>query len=128
MKTKVLIFEDQEFTEDIYFKKFNELGFDVKGFENYSNVVEVVVKEKPDIIYCDILMPSEIDGFGAIGLLKADERTKHIPIVVVTNLSEDQDKKRALNLGAVDFIVKPFKTPTEVVKIFMAHLSADRKE
>ena len=121
-KPKILIFEDDLFIEDIYFKKLVQVGFEVKSFKNYLNVVKLVVKEEPDILLFDLLVPEEVDGFEAIRLLKKDERTKEIPIIIVSNVDSKEQVRLGLGLGAVNYLVKALHGPTELVAFFTKHL------
>ena len=122
-KPKILIFEDDSFLANIYGVKFREGGFEVKRYDNYDNpfVVDVVVKEKPDIIYCDIIMPG-INGWEAIKLLKKDRRTRNIPIIIVDNMCGNKEIQKGLNTGASDFLCKTGHTPTQVVDFFRNYL------
>ena len=121
-KPKILIFEDDLFIEDIYFKKLVQVGFEVKSFKNYLNVVKLVAKEEPDILLIDLLVPGEVDGFNAIRLLKKDERTKEIPIIIVSNIDNKEQVRLGLGLGAVNYLVKALHGPNELVAFFTKHL------
>ncbi|MCI5159044.1 MAG: response regulator, partial [Candidatus Electrothrix sp. AUS1_2] len=76
--------------------------------------LELAVQEpKPDLILLDIMMPG-IDGYEVCRRLKADTRTKHIPVIFLSALDKESDELQGLDAGAVDFITKPFKL--EVVR------------
>lgn len=124
-KPKILMFEDDSFIKDIYFKKFLQVGFEVKSFENYPDVVKLVIEEEPDILLVDILVPGEVDGFEAIKLLKRDLRTREIPIIIVSNIDNMEHVKRGLSLGAVNYLVKALHDPTELAAFFIKHLIED---
>ncbi len=121
-KPKILIFEDDLFIEDIYFKKLAQVGFEVKSFGSYLDVIKLVIKEKPDILLIDLLVPGEVDGFEAIKLLKENERTKEVPIIIVSNVDNKEQVKLGLGLGAVNYLVKALHTPTELAAFFIKHL------
>lgn len=74
----------------------------------------------PDLILLDIVMP-ELDGYEVLKRLKADEDTKNIPIIFVTSKDKDEDETKGLEMGAVDYIHKPFN-PTVVKARVKAHL------
>jgi PAS domain S-box-containing protein len=76
--------------------------------------------DRPDIILLDIMMP-EMDGFEVCSRLKANAETWSIPVIFITALGQEVDETRGLNLGAVDFITKPFSTPVAKARI-EAHL------
>lgn len=63
---------------------------------------------RPDLILLDIIMP-ELDGYEVIRLLKSDESTNNIPVIFITAKGEEEDEARGFELGAVDYIAKPFK-------------------
>lgn len=74
----------------------------------------------PDLILLDIVMP-ELDGYEVLKRLKADEDTKNIPIIFVTSKDKDEDETKGLEMGAVDYIHKPFN-PAVVKARVRAHL------
>lgn len=65
---------------------------------------------QPDLILLDIMMPG-MDGFEVCRRLKADPLTEEIPVIFVTALNEDADEEKGLNLGAIDYITKPYSVP-----------------
>ncbi|HPP87783.1 MAG TPA: response regulator, partial [bacterium] len=65
-------------------------------------------KEKPNIILLDIVMPGELDGYGILKKLKTEPKTSLIPVIVITIKDTIEDECRALELGAIDFITRPF--------------------
>ncbi|MBF0428145.1 MAG: response regulator [Magnetococcales bacterium] len=78
-------------------------------------------RNPPDLILLDIMMP-DIDGFEVCRRLKADEQTKHIPVIFVTAKKEASDEALGLSLGAVDYIIKPFNVDVirQRVKVHLA--------
>ena len=69
----------------------------------------------PDLILLDVLMPG-IDGFETCKILKGNEKTKEIPVILLTNLGQEQDIKKGKELGADDYFIKANHTPTEIVE------------
>lgn len=124
LKPKILIFVSDPVIRDLYLYKFSTSGFDCKAFGQYgSDVVNMVAVEKPDILYCDILMSEGgLNGFEAMTLLKGDERTKGIPIICVSNMGMEEDINHALSSGADKFVVSADVKPSELVSIFKEHL------
>jgi DNA-binding response OmpR family regulator len=114
-KPKILIFEDDDYAVDIYVTKFAASGFNVKVFLDYDNVIERTIKEKPEAICCDIMMPTPDDGYEAIKLLVTDNRTKDIPIIILSNLDREQDRIHRFENGIKGYFVKTNHTPAEVV-------------
>ncbi|MBF0561488.1 MAG: PleD family two-component system response regulator [Alphaproteobacteria bacterium] len=73
---------------------------------NGRDAIEVAIREKPDLILLDVMMP-DMDGYEVCLELKADENTKHIPIIFVTAMNDVEDEAKGLGFGAVDYITKP---------------------
>jgi diguanylate cyclase (GGDEF)-like protein len=73
-------------------------------------------KTKPDLILLDIMMP-EMDGYEVCRKLKADQKTKEIPVIFVTAMNSTDDETKAFDVGAVDFITKPIKTAVAMARI-----------
>lgn len=113
-KSKILITEDDVFLINIYATKFEKSGYDVLIAENGEKGVAVVSKTIPDIILLDILMP-KMNGLEFLEYLKKHDDFKSIPVILLTNLSQKDDVKKGLSLGAVDYLVKAHFMPSEVV-------------
>lgn len=112
---KILHFEDDTFLRSMYQAKFEQLGFDCAGYDSPTlDPVPLVLKEKPDLIIMDIIMPIS-DGFTATQQLKADKRTKVIPIFGLCNLAQKQDIERAKAVGMTEYWVTANHMPGEVV-------------
>jgi len=79
----------------------------VYAAKNGQDAIEAAMEYLPDVVLLDILMP-EMNGFEVISLLKADEKTKAIPVIFVTGLGEIENEEKGLALGAADYISKPF--------------------
>jgi CheY-like chemotaxis protein len=114
-KPKILHFEDESLFREICRLRFLGNNFDYKGFGTYENFLEIVVGEKPDLIICDILIPG-INGYEAIKMLKADERTKNIPFIFLTNLSTEQEVQKGLEMGASKYLYKQQFSPDGIVE------------
>jgi DNA-binding response OmpR family regulator len=83
-------------------------GYKTFTAENGKKGVEVAIKEKPDVIICDIMMP-ELDGYGVLHLLKKNAGTENIPFVFLTAKTERSDFRKGMEMGADDYITKPFE-------------------
>jgi CheY-like chemotaxis protein/CRP-like cAMP-binding protein len=83
-------------------------GYKTFTAENGKQGVEAALKEKPDVIVCDIMMP-ELDGYGVLHLLRKNADTEHIPFVFLTAKTERSDFRKGMEMGADDFITKPFE-------------------
>ncbi len=123
--TKVLIVEDDAFLAGIYTTKFSLEGFDVLSAGDGPAGIVLAQKESPDIILLDILMP-KMDGFEVLDALKKNPKTNSIPVVMLTNLGQEEDIRRGLKGGAVDYIIKVHFGPAETiakVRKILAHVS-----
>ena len=86
----------------------NAQGYRVRPATSGAVALAAIREELPDLILLDIMMP-EMDGFAVCRALKADERTRHIPVIFITALQDIEDKVRAFVEGGVDYITKPFR-------------------
>lgn len=107
-KPAILIVEDEKYNHALYEKAFNDVGFAVTILDSADgDFMERVVEATPKMISMDLMIgvgPNSRDGFEAMEILKSDERTKDIPIFVLTNFFQEDKVARAKELGAVDYI------------------------
>jgi len=103
--TKVLIIEDDKFLIKLYSDKLRRSGFEVIGAISGEEGLSKISLEKPDLVILDLVLPQK-SGFEILSEIKLDFQTKDIPIVILTNLSQESDKKRGLELGAAAYLVK----------------------
>ncbi|HUD20607.1 MAG TPA: response regulator [Candidatus Saccharimonadales bacterium] len=114
----ILLVEDEPLLLDLYKEAFEESGFELEVAENGQEALKKA-GDVPDLILLDILLPG-INGFEILKRLKARADTRDIPVIVLTNLGSEQtdkDRQLALSLGAVDYLVKSYHTPDELVSI-----------
>ena len=118
---KLLIIEDEVDLAKVLEEKFVNEGFQVVKIAHDGMEATSLIKSfRPDIILLDLLLPKK-DGFQILEELKDDPELKHIPVIVLSNLGEDEEIKRALSLGAKDYYVKvqhPIKEIVEKVKAY----------
>ncbi len=112
---KILIIEDDAFLKNIESAKFTKSGFDVKTAMTKADIDQALTTYSPDIILLDIMLP-DIDGEHVLQNLKADEKTKAIPVIVFSNLSSDEDMKKMIDGGAAAFMIKSNFTLDEIVE------------
>ncbi len=108
MGKKVLLAEDEKNVILGVRTCLDAVGYQVEIVEDGEEALNAVRREHPDLILLDLLMP-KIDGFEVLKVLKGDEATRHIPIIVLTAKAEEEDRQRAMDLGANDYMTKPFK-------------------
>jgi phosphate regulon transcriptional regulator PhoB len=125
---RVLIVEDEPDIVELLSYNLKKEGFLTWSARNGSEALKMIRSEKYDLIVLDIMLP-EIDGLELCRILKADSATSRIPIIMLTARSEEVDKVVGLELGADDYITKPF-SPRELVARVKAVLrrSAAEKE
>lgn len=111
---KVLFIDEDKSLQRALKSAFVGKGHDFYSAENSEAGLELAKKEIPQVILLDLLLPGE-DGFEILRNLKNDSATRHIPIIALTNLGGEEDRARALELGAADFMTKANYSLLEVV-------------
>lgn len=112
--TKIAIIEDDPVISQMYRMKFEADGFDVQLANNGKRGVALVEEMQPDIILLDLQMP-EMDGAEALEIIRKNDWGKRIPVIILTNLGEEESPKQIRSLGIHSYIVKADLTPREVV-------------
>lgn len=103
---KVLLIDDDIRVSALLKRFLYEKMYDVISAENGPQGIEMAKTEKPDIIFCDIMMP-EMDGYGVLKALRMDERTKDIPFFFLTAKSKTEDFMEGISAGATGYHAKP---------------------
>lgn len=83
--------------------------------------LKIATERRPDLVLLDVMMP-DLDGFAVCAALKKNDSTRDIPIIFLSSLEDQSDSERGLQLGAVDFLCKPFRTDV-VLETVRAHVS-----
>lgn len=104
---KVFLVEDEENIRDLVIYALNNAGFEAHGYENSSNFFNELASSRPNIILLDIMLPDE-DGISILNRLKKDPNVSNIPVIMLTAKSSEIDRVKGLDLGADDYISKPF--------------------
>jgi two-component system alkaline phosphatase synthesis response regulator PhoP len=99
--------EDDESIRDIELYTLRQTGFEAKGFANGESFFEALAVSKPDLILLDIMLPG-MDGVEILKKIRLGADTSKIPVIMVTAKGQEYDKVQALDLGADDYLVKPF--------------------
>ncbi|HLE48858.1 MAG TPA: response regulator [Patescibacteria group bacterium] len=110
---KVLLIEDDPLVVRMYQKILTFEGFQVESAPDGREGVMKAKEVKPDLIFCDVMMP-KMNGIEVLELLKSDAETKEIPVIMLTNLSGTHDAELALQKGAFAYMVKSEYRPKEV--------------
>jgi CRP-like cAMP-binding protein len=107
MKRKILLIEDNPDVRENTAEILTLAGYDVLTAFNGKAGVDLAQKEKPELIICDIMMP-ELDGYGVLHILSKNDDTAGIPFIFLTAKTEKADIRKGMNLGADDYLTKPF--------------------
>lgn len=113
-KPKILIIEDDGFLLQMYSEKLDIEGYEVSSALDGAKGLKMALSQKPDLIILDLKLP-ELDGFQILERIRKDKKTKTIPVIVLTNLSQKQDIDQCLDLGANDYLIKAHFVPSEVI-------------
>jgi phosphoserine phosphatase RsbU/P len=120
----ILLVDDQPVNLQVLLQTLEGLGCKLLVAKNGEVALTIAQKARPDLVLLDIMMPG-IDGFEVCRRLKADPATEKIPVIFLSALDETADKVRGLQLGAVDYVAKPFQ-PEEVIARVNTHLTIHR--
>jgi len=101
---KILLVEDDLYLQRIYTLKLTNNGYQVFLALNSDQALDLAKREQPNLIILDIMIPGKMNGFELLDIFKKDEKTKKIPVIILTNL--DLEKEKAKELGASDYLLK----------------------
>jgi len=110
----ILMAEEDAFLGEIYKKRLEDVGYKVTLVHNGDACIREVEKKTPRLVILDILLP-KLDGFRVLEVLKTSSKTKHIPVVVLTHLGQKEDVKKALHLGAHEYMLKAHVKPDDLL-------------
>ena len=102
---KILVVEDETFLVKIYSVKLKSEGFDVSVATDGVEAIKMTDSFKPDLILLDLVLP-KMNGFEALEKIRSKPENRNIPVIVLSNLSQEEDVKRAQALGAMIYLVK----------------------
>mgnify|MGYP002761020714 CR=1 FL=1 len=123
MKKQVLFVEDDTFITQMYMMKLDELDLDVHVYGNPVEAKEFLEQTdiEFDLFLFDLLLP-DMNGYELLDWVKKEEYLKHVPVIILSNLSAQKDINEAYEAGAADYIVKSNFTPNEVMRVIKKHL------
>ena len=116
MAKNIIIAEDEEHIGKLITFKLQKEGYTVIWERDGSSALEAIKNEKPDLVLLDVMMP-QINGFEVLKKIKQDEELKDIPVVMLTSKGQESDIVSAIDCGAADYIVKPFRPAELLVRI-----------
>ncbi len=103
--TKIMVVEDDQSLREIYSIRLTAEGYEVVSAGDGEEALAIAVKERPDLVLSDVMMP-KISGFDMLDILRSTPETKNIKVIMMTALSGDDQRKRGENLGADKYLVK----------------------
>jgi two-component system, OmpR family, alkaline phosphatase synthesis response regulator PhoP len=113
-KGKILVVDDEVYILHILDFSLGAEGFEVLTANNGEEAIAKAKQEQPDLIVLDIMMPV-LDGYETLRQLKREAKTKEIPVILLTAKGRDVDKRLGFEVGATDYIVKPF-SPSRLIE------------
>jgi DNA-binding response OmpR family regulator len=112
---KILFIEDDPLINKIYSTRLKADGHEVFTAENGEEGLKIAMDNNPEIVILDVMMP-RVDGFEVLEKLRADERFKLKPIIMYSNLNNEEEIKRAKQMGVTEFVIKANLSPTQMVE------------
>lgn len=133
-KYRILLAEDDKYISAAFFRGLTQAGFEVITAYDGEEALSKIKTSQPDLVMLDILMPKK-DGFEVLEELSREETAgvisgevrKSIPIIAFTNMDQDEDIRRARDLGVVEYLVKANFSMSEVIKKIQGHLGISDK-
>lgn len=124
--TRIFIVEDDEDIRELVIYALESASFSSRGFESAADFYKALEGERPDLVLLDIMMPEE-DGLSILGKLRQTGDYEDLPVILLTAKSSEADKVKGLNLGADDYLTKPFGV-MELIARVNAVLRRSKKE
>ncbi len=125
MSEKILIAEDDKFLAIALIDKLKKENFEVITAVNGEEALAKVKNEKPNLVLLDLIMPVK-NGFEVLEEMKLSGELKTIPVIVLSNLGQQEDVKKCRDIGAVDYLVKADWTMAKVVEKIKEHLARNK--
>ena len=113
--SKVLVAEDDIFLINAYRVKLTKVGFEVKLAADGDEALAALASFHPDVILLDLVMPKK-DGFSVLEEIKKNTDFNKIPIIIASNLGQQEDIDRGMKLGAIDYIIKSDTSMEDIIK------------
>jgi diguanylate cyclase (GGDEF)-like protein len=123
---RILIADDEPRLREVLEMLLTRNGYTVFATEDGQSAVEVAQREVPDLVVLDVMMP-RLDGYEACRRLRANHRTRHIPVIMLTAKATEDDRVVGLEGGANDYVLKPYQ-PRELVQRIKNHLHWSRTQ
>lgn len=118
---RILLVEDDDALASVYLVRLEAEGFDVRRVANGEDALAAAISYKPDLVLLDVMMP-KVSGFDVLDILRNTPETANLKIIILTALSQESDKQRAVQLGVDDYLVKSQVVITDVIERIKQHL------
>ncbi len=126
-KRKILLVEDDPFFIDLYSAKLKKGGFDVAVADDEREGFEKAITEKPEVILLDISLP-EHEDFWLLKKIKDNKKTKDVPVMVLSDLTNDSEIAKAFSFGACDYLVRSQIVFREVINKINSNIKKEDKK
>ncbi len=104
---KIWCIEDDANINNLVIYAMQSAGYEAKGFDSYAGFEDAIKTDRPDLMILDVMLP-DVDGMEILAKMKRNPVTKNIPVIMLTAKTAEIDKVRALDMGADDYVPKPF--------------------
>jgi two-component system phosphate regulon response regulator PhoB len=122
LQKKILLVEDDDALASVYTTRLDAEGFTIKRVPNGEEALAATLEFKPDLILLDVMMP-KVSGFDVLDILRNTPETANVRVIMLTALSQESDRQRALDLGVDDYLVKSQVVIADVVDKVKQHLN-----
>lgn len=119
---KILLVEDDDGVANVYLMRLEVEGFEVRRVANGEDALANAIEYKPDLILLDAMMP-KVTGFEVLDILRNTPQTANMKIIMLTALSQESDRERAMKLGVDDYLVKSQVVIADVIDRIRHHLA-----
>lgn len=122
---KILVIEDEQFLSEMYQMKLEREGFEVVLADNGKKGFKLSKKEKPDLILLDLVMPI-MDGFETLTEIRKNKSTKNLKVCILSNLGQNSEIERSLEIGIDGYLIKANLTPSQLVENVLKLLAGEK--
>lgn len=127
IKTRIVLAEDDEILGSLYDEALSLMGFSVGLAKSGKECLRLVEENDPDLVILDIVMPDG-DGFFVLKKIREGQKNKSVPVIMHTNLFNEEDKAEAMRLGAKEYVVKANITPTQLAQMVKKYVNIKKNE
>ena len=114
-KISILVIEDDKFLRELLVRKLGTSGFNVLFAVDDEEALKKLKEKTPQLILLDLVLPG-IDGFDVLKHIKENPLTKNIPVIILSNLGQQEEVEKGIRLGADDYLIKAHFTPDEIIE------------